>query len=1582
MLDFVWDDTDSKYQVYKYNLEEPVNDSLIGTASYGHDFYSHKRVLRGKFPQASSAVVPDIYAVFDNTSMGSITMGSASDALNSWFQSYSSNGNTGKMYVVASNANGTYTGSEKWLGVPEMIVGGTLDMQPGKLPNSEVYVSTADGLGNVTTETFTPASNDSLQTAFSTMSGGWLPPTDLILISFFDESNSTYHDPSITTFPGTQPKTTYVRDFEHFVGTYSPLTGNSSKLNSFKGIVYPVLRGASANWNSGIPAGDANMLNNESAALVLQALAAWSGTTLTQNEIDGIDEFGNQTITGVLTDNTTGYGYTYSLISSNSNSGWDDGFEGVNVTPLLTSNPYSSLLDSNNDPGLWQHGWIISLDKRLFNTDGTQRSVFEPITFTNDINNLIGVDVSGASDPFVGIFPAGSIIFVEEAFYTINESLTFSAVGNFSIGLATATIDGYNSSQVQMYPPLASFGLSDSREVFFPSRSSADVYKHQGHTEISNSPLSIIKLTEPAMLMINFESESAKLQYGELTIHVPYIVDNPGPPIIKPEGPTAYISARPLILGSSSQFGWISSGGGSVSVAIDNNEVAFGTGTGITSSNFFKWDESRVNLLASTSSTFGKGNCTYRSAIIGGKCNCIDYGNDSSIIGGYQNKILSVTNSSIIIGSRCSKIENAEFSTIIGGWSSSVIGTSSFMTIMNSTRSVIKSSQIPGQGSFGSSIFGGGSHLIDVGSENSFILGGNANCIETSSNSVIIGGEFLCIQGENKLVYIPELKLHTVNDFQEGSCVLIWDNDKKVRRRTIASLAASMSTAAVSIDSSEVAFGNSTSTGITSSNNFTFKNDTNNLLVASQSIIIDNSGSKSTFNLIVGNSQSILGTVSNSSIIGGFCNCIFGGGYSKLTATEKSSNSSAIIGSWNSSVENSRTSVIVGSTGSVISESSQRSAIIASGQSNKSTTWSCIANSRSGSIISTYCGIVSQVLSSSINSSFRSLLQYTTNSSIVAATGSRICNSVNTGIFGGSCNYISGNSSTSRITNSSIIGGCCNCVYTSSLASIIGGFCNCLVCANSSTIISSMTSTASSVVGSALISIIASKGSNICTSTNCGTVIVSSDSSIVTGNNCNISIMSSRFGLICGGSGSSLAMLASDRSTIISINNCGTSNSSIISSCNSTIINQSARTAVIAGLSQSISGSTQSVIIAGDFGTVSLSNNSVLIGTTRGSILNSNASSIIGGSNNWICGGTSSVIVGGTGLTLSNVSNIVYVPKLKIATASISNTAPRVLVWDCTTCDVFWRCDTTIGGSPLIDASQIAFGCANSIGITSSSALSFSQSTFNTRIGDNVSTFGSGTCRSVLLSGSPVGLKGGNVITGSNNIIIGANYYSKVDTSQYSTILSGVKNCLTKGYLSSIISSGAINSCGICSSSHIASYIGTICDSFKSSVISTRSFCIGSSCYSSIIGGCNNTILSSTNSVIIGGKGLTLSNVNNQVITPSLCVSGALSLQVITASNNITLGTNNFTLLAWAPSSGAGMTVSLPSASVARHRMYVIKKMDASTQSFVFIRPNSGDNIEGTTTYITLENPYDYNMLQSDGVNTWIKLGGAVGINL
>ena len=1079
--------------------------------------------------------------------------------------------------------------------------------------------------------------------------------------------------------------------------------------------------------------------------------------------------------------------------------------------------------------------------------------------------------------------------------------------------------------------------------------------------------------------------------------------------------------------------------------SIDLSEISFGTGTGITSSSFFKWDESRVNLLASTSSNFGKTCCSYRSAIIGGKCNCIDYGNDSSIIGGCLNEILSATNSNTIIGGRCSTIKNAGFSTIIGGWSSSVIGTSSFMTIVNSPFSVIKASQT--QGSVGSSIFGGGSHLIDVGSENSFILGGNANCIECSSNSVIIGGESLCIQNADKLVYIPELKLHTADNFQEGSCVLIWDNDKYVRYRTIQSLAASMSLIATSIDFREVAFGNASSTGITSSNNFTYE-------VQNDLVIMGSSASEI-------RTTNLFGGVPNNPIRGSIIS-------SFTSSIGPSSSNNSVISSVGSCIQfrecfgiASQNTII--SSGGIRLDSNINSSVISSSMSGggiinnrfvsiiasvaavpSGSSYAMISSSRLVTMGSTvkYSSIDSSCSSCITNSGYFSSIQSTclsqigccvSMSTIQASCCSRILqNTAASTILGGSCNYFGGFSIICRVINSVILGGFCNRIrcHTTTAGSVILGSLNSCADCSSGTIQSS--------VGSCLISTAVNE--------NRFNSIISSSASSICGGIINSSIENSSFGVINGICGVSIAMLTSCCSTIESnaqgtastsnstMNSVGTSfmsgtkqsiiqggskqclisttassiiggncnlifddngsseissyRGSICSSVRSSIISASSslicrsqHSLVSTGIGNCILSSTFSSIESSECSIIRNSSESSIIATCLSSITFSSNSTIIGGECGRIVSSFNSAIIGGTGLTLSNVSNIVYVPKLKIATASISNSAPRVLVWDCATSDVFWRCDTSIGGSPLINVSQIAFGCDNSIGITSSSALSFSQSTCNTKIGDSVSYFGKNTCRSVVISGGP-NAKSANVITGSSNIISGANYYTKVDDSKYSTILSGLKNFLTKGYHSSIISSGSIISCGICSSSHIASYLGTICDSFRSSVISTTNFCIGSSCYSSIIGGSNNTILSSTSSVIIGGKGLTLSNVNNQVITPSLCVSGALSLQVITASNNITLGTSNFTLLAFAPSNGAGMTVSLPSASVARHRMYVIKKMDASTQSFVFIKPNSGDNIEGTTTYITLESPYDYNMLQSDGANTWIKLGGAVGINL
>jgi hypothetical protein len=165
-----------------------------------------------------------------------------------------------------------------------------------------------------------------------------------------------------------------------------------------------------------------------------------------------------------------------------------------------------------------------------------------------------------------------------------------------------------------------------------------------------------------------------------------------------------------------------------------------------------------------------------------------------------------------------------------------------------------------------------------------------------------------------------------------------------------------------------------------------------------------------------------------------------------------------------------------------------------------------------------------------------------------------------------------------------------------------------------------------------------------------------------------------------------------------------------------------------------------------------------------------------------------------------------------------------------------------------------------------------------------------------------------------------------------------------------------------------------------------------------IIGGNCNTILGACNSVILGGCGITIIGVttsvyssaqncrfDNVVAVPSLIGFGSLSLSVKTASttdypSGLDLDNNYFTLIAY-PDDPGSLDVCLPQAD-ALGRIYVIKKAGTSTQSTVKIYPRGSECIDGYSGYVELINPWDYNMLQADGVDNWIKLGGAVGINL
>jgi hypothetical protein len=87
-----------------------------------------------------------------------------------------------------------------------------------------------------------------------------------------------------------------------------------------------------------------------------------------------------------------------------------------------------------------------------------------------------------------------------------------------------------------------------------------------------------------------------------------------------------------------------------------------------------------------------------------------------------------------------------------------------------------------------------------------------------------------------------------------------------------------------------------------------------------------------------------------------------------------------------------------------------------------------------------------------------------------------------------------------------------------------------------------------------------------------------------------------------------------------------------------------------------------------------------IISSDKGAISYSKTSAILGGYYNSIISSTNSVILGGKNLTLSGENDLVYVPELKISTASNNDTEDRLLVWDSVDDKVKWRDANTISG--------------------------------------------------------------------------------------------------------------------------------------------------------------------------------------------------------------------------------------------------------------------------------------------------------------
>jgi len=150
----------------------------------------------------------------------------------------------------------------------------------------------------------------------------------------------------------------------------------------------------------------------------------------------------------------------------------------------------------------------------------------------------------------------------------------------------------------------------------------------------------------------------------------------------------------------------ISSNSGSI--AINTDEVGFGTGTGLTSSGNFKFNSTCDNFIQSKNSTIATSS---NSTIIGGACNIIEgFGIDNS---GVSVKSFSST----ITGGQCNTLSNSNYSSIVGGQCNTLS--------CNSDRS---------------SIVGGSGNSITIFSQNSSIVGGYKNTLSCSDNSLILGG--------------------------------------------------------------------------------------------------------------------------------------------------------------------------------------------------------------------------------------------------------------------------------------------------------------------------------------------------------------------------------------------------------------------------------------------------------------------------------------------------------------------------------------------------------------------------------------------------------------------------------------------------------------------------------------------------------------------------------------------------------------------------------------------------------------------------------------------------------------------------
>lgn len=336
----------NSYQTQGYTLQLPIGKNLT-------------------FIKEVSSSLPndtDIYAFFDTTSMSSSDAEFATTALTQWYQDFKNNNSlfTGELYIIPIFY-------ERWVDLNDVIKKGTAYGKInnlGEVGNINLCKESSHILGpsydwNNSIGIYPPNFD---YTTNNSVNNNWTPPTKVLMLSFIDESNPSYHTIKVSDGFSNQPTQMYLEDYKRLIDN------QTTTFEYFKSIFYP------------IPNIVTNNYDNQFNACVLQGFAAIEGgANYTLAEIKNL---------GVTF--AAERKFHWYLDNNNSN------YTGINPN---VANPYSaeahtSVPNTNYElQGLKNFDWVGIYDK------GTPASaVFSLTTFANDLNRYLGTGQSNSID--------------------------------------------------------------------------------------------------------------------------------------------------------------------------------------------------------------------------------------------------------------------------------------------------------------------------------------------------------------------------------------------------------------------------------------------------------------------------------------------------------------------------------------------------------------------------------------------------------------------------------------------------------------------------------------------------------------------------------------------------------------------------------------------------------------------------------------------------------------------------------------------------------------------------------------------------------------------------------------------------------------------------------------------------------------------------------------------------------------------------------------------------------------------------------------------------------------------------------